>query len=184
MGGSAVLRGLAALLLVALCSCQEQGPEPARRSKMVDARTIAFVPVGGGPFGWSPRASGYGPQCLLIRSRAAWAELAGSFSMDPGQTPAESDSRIRSVDFARQSLLVLTLGETGSTGYSISLERIEAGPPLKVVTKLHSPDPTDMTGAAMTHPFAIVVVDAISLPKDAVFERDGKVVEVERTVRQ
>lgn len=167
-------------LLVAVGACQEQGAEAARRPKMSESRTIGFVSVGGGPYGWSPRESGYGPQCLLIRSKEAWAKLAGEFSMDPTQTPAESEARIRAVDFARQSILVLTLGETGSTGYSISLERIEAGPPMRVVLKTRGPAPDEMVGAAMTHPFCIVVVNATALPKDAVFERDGKRVEVER----
>jgi hypothetical protein len=183
MGRLRGARWLALLALVAAGSCQEQGVEAARRAKVGDSRAVAFVPAGGGQFGWSPRESGYGAQCVLVRSRAAWVELAGSFAMNPAETPAESEARLGAVDFARQSVLVLTLGETGSTGYSITLERIEAGPPVRVVMKSKGPGPDERVGMAMTHPFCLAVVDATSLPKDAVFERDGKVVEVERWVR-
>lgn len=43
--------------------------------------------------------------------------------MNPGQTPAESEARILAEDYSRQSIMVVTLGERGSTSYSIRVER-------------------------------------------------------------
>ena len=144
---------------------------------------IEFVSVGGGQYGWQPREGNYGPQVLWVRSKDAWAKIAGEFSMSPAQTPPESDARILAVDYSRQSIMVVTLGQRGSASYTIRVERIEAGPPVRVVMTSTAPGPDEMTAGVMTHPFAIIVVNATTLPANAVFERDGKVVEVERSVR-
>jgi len=169
---------------VALASCQEQGVEAGKGEAMEKSREIAFVPVGGGQYGWQPREENFGPQVLLIRSKEAWARIAGEFSMSPAQTPPESDARLLAVDYSRQSILVVTLGQRGSASYSIRVERIEAGPPLRVIMSSTAPRPDEMTAGVMTHPFSIVVVNLTSLPEDAVFERDGNVVEMERAVRE
>ncbi len=145
---------------------------------------VAFTSVGRGPLAWSPRPEGYGPQCLLVRSRAAWGKIAGSFDMNPQTVAPGAQEALGRVDFATQSILVVTLGEAGSTGFDIELKRIEAGPPPVLVIQSTRPAPDVMTGAMMTHPFHLVILQATGLPPDAVFLLDGKKTEFERHVLQ
>lgn len=149
---------------------------------MSSSKTIAFISVGGGPLAWAPSESGYGPQCLLIRSRAAWAKIADTFSMNPERNSADGEKRLASVDFTRESILAVTLGEVGSTGFDIELQRIESGPPEKLVMTTKRPGPDQMTGAMVTHPFHLVILEAASLPDSVTFELDGKPASFERHV--
>lgn len=173
---------LAVLFLLTVIACQDETVAAARRSKMPQSKTIGFISVGNGPFAWKPRSTGFGPQCLLIRSRAAWTKLAGSFSLSPELSAADGEARLARVDFARQSILAVTLGEAGSTGSNIHLEHIEAGPPPVLVMTSTHPGADEMTGAMMTHPFHLVIVDVTSLAPDLVFMKDGKQTEFERHV--
>lgn len=149
---------------------------------MSQPRTIAFTSVGQGPLAWKPRPSEFGPQCVLFRSRAAWEARADGFATNPATTSAGDSARLAKLDFTRASVLAVTLGEAGSTGISIRLERIEAGPPPVLVMTGTYPGAGEMTGAMMTHPFHLVILEATALPADAVFTLDGRKIEVERHV--
>jgi hypothetical protein len=170
------------LLLAGALGCQQESGATARRAPMSSSKTIAFTSVGGGPLAWSPSESGFGPQCLLIRSQAAWGKIAGTFSMNPERSSPDGERRLASVEFKRESILAVTLGEIGSTGFDIELQRIDAGPPAKLVMKSKRPAPDQRTGAMMTHPFHLVILEAVSLPDSAVFELDGKPAAFERHV--
>jgi len=149
---------------------------------MSSSKTIAFASVGGGPLAWAPSTNDYGPQCLIVRSHAAWAKIADTFSMNPARNAPDGEKRLASVDFTRESIVAVTLGEVGSTGFDIELQRIEAGPPIKLVMKSTRPAPDQQTGAMMTHPFHLVIIESASLPGDAQFELDGKPAQFERHV--
>ena len=149
---------------------------------MSQVKSIEFTSVGRGPFAWKPRESGFGPQCLVVRSRAAWAKLANEFSLDPSLSAGNGEESLARVDFARQSIVAVTLGETGSAGSNIELVRIEPGPPPVLVMKSTHPGPTDMVAAMVTHPFHLVIVNTAALAPTAIFTLDGKRTEFERHV--
>ena len=82
----------------------------------------------------------------------------------------------------RQSIVAVTLGETGSTGFTIRLQRIESGARLAFV--LATTRPAGVAGAMMTHPFQLVIVNLTSVPADARFMLDGRDTPFERHVME
>jgi hypothetical protein len=175
---------LLAGLLTASCN------EPASRGSAAPGGTggaasmpsenVEFVSVGSGNQAWNPREEGFGPQFVLFRSRAAWDKLGGYFQF--GEAAPDWRERIAKVDFTRQSIAALTLGERGSTGYAIRLERIEDGPRLTFV--MTSTKPEAAAGMMMTHPFRLVILNRAEVPADARFTLDGKDTEFERHVME
>jgi len=178
----------AVLLLLATTACNEDtgaGTPPdstraeARGSaSMTPKAAVTFVSLGRGDLAWNPRESDFGPQVVVFRSRAAWEKLGGHYQF--GQPSPDWQAKLARVDFAKQSIVALTLGEQGSTGYTIELKAIAAGPPLRF--EITSTKPEGMAGAMMTHPFHLVIVDATDVPANAEFVLDGKKNEFERHV--
>lgn len=94
----------------------------------------------------------------VVRSETQLMKLLGTSSNEHSLGAAK-------VDFEKESLLVASLGECNSTGYSISIQAISLqNSLLTVFVKRSSPTPGRMVGMAMTYPSHAVVV--AKLPTD------------------
>lgn len=67
------------------------------------------------------------------------------------------------VDFKTQSVIALFAGERPSTGYSISVSKIEDTEVRNVLITLTKPDDNCVVGTALTYPYEIAIVPASSL---------------------
>jgi len=173
---------LAALLLLAATACQDESGASARRAKMSQVKSIEFTSVGRGPFGVEAareRLRSPVPGGAIARGLG---EARERVQPRPLALAGNGEESLARVDFARQSIVAVTLGETGSAGSNIELVRIEPGPPPVLVMKSTHPGPTDMVAAMVTHPFHLVIVNAAALAPTAIFTLDGKRTEFERHV--
>ena len=96
----------------------------------------------------------------VLRDQPAWAKF-----WDQHATTARGATNLPTVDFAKELVLVATLGRKNSGGYSIEITKVEAEPKaLKVFVRRKSPPPGGMSIQALTAPFHFVAVPATKLP--------------------
>lgn len=67
--------------------------------------------------------------------------------------------QIPPVDFTRERLVVIALGERPSGGHEVTLEFVQNGDAATLVVNEQAPGPKCMTSMALTHPIAIGVLD-------------------------
>jgi hypothetical protein len=68
------------------------------------------------------------------------------------------------IDFKTHAVIAVFAGEKSTTGYTISVSRIEDSGERMVSVALVKPDVACMTGQSLTYPYEIVVVPVTSLP--------------------
>ncbi|MBU6400270.1 MAG: protease complex subunit PrcB family protein [Verrucomicrobia bacterium] len=104
------------------------------------------------------------PLRQVIKDRAAWELFWAKHtanSLPPSQAPA--------VDFNRDMVIAVTMGQQRTGGYAIEIVRVEpVGPQLRVVVKPSAPRPGAMTIQALTAPFHFVAVPRSDLAPDFV----------------
>ena len=89
------------------------------------------------------------PIQLVIRTRAEWAAFWARHARGSAAPPP--------VDFSRDMVVALFMGERGTGGYEIEItrvERVESG--LVVQYRRTSPDPGAMLSQALSQPFHLV----------------------------
>ena len=126
-------------------------------------------------------ALGQQPHLVLFRSRAAWGRERGFYPLD---LSAGAERALEAVDFSTQSLAALTLGGRPTGGFGIELKLLVAGPPPQFVLASRRPGPGEMVIQITTHPFHLVIVNAIAIPADAVFELDGVATAFARVIEE
>lgn len=84
------------------------------------------------------------------------------------------------VDFRRQSMIVLALGEQPTSGWAARISGVQqAGTTLFVQGTAHTPSPDDAVSQALTYPVAAVIVSKVRADvihpeiEDAVADADG-----------
>jgi hypothetical protein len=97
---------------------------------------------------------------IIVRDSAAWTALwpriVGTHSPRP-KPPA--------VDFAKEMLLVVSMGTRSSGGYVIAIDSLRvAGDSIRVVVREQSPGPRCGTTAALSAPVALARVERSDLP--------------------
>lgn len=92
------------------------------------------------------------PLRVVIRDREAWLELWKDFS-GPQPKPAPAPE----IDFSREMLIVVAMGQTSSGGFMIMVDGVyERDNKLEVVVKSTGPGANCMTTQALTQPVDIV----------------------------
>jgi hypothetical protein len=155
----------AALAAFAALSASDLSFAPLATHRYVRTGTTA-------PEGRIPQAPETGPQLFWIRSEAGFAKFgyvkaeAPSTGLDaahggPGHAGAPGDP-----DFAKQDVILLTLGVKRTAGFSISLEAVKkSGREIRFLARSHSPAPDAVVAEALTQPSVLVVVE--KLPRDS-----------------
>ena len=134
------------LLGVLMCACVSAN-EPSQPSKI---RPIAK----GGFSGFQE------PAQIVVTNSTQWAELWRKHSAK--QIPAKPAPE---VNFDKESVLFVSLGQKRSGGYSVEITGLEqtAGK-AKVLVKTQAPKPGGMQLQAITSPFHIVAVPRLTGP--------------------
>ena len=103
-------------------------------------------------------SSGFtGPEQLVLRDQAAWRAAWARVHQEPG-APA-----LPSVDFTREMVVVLALGERSSGGHQVRFDAIAvSGNDAVVRYTVTEPDPSCMTTQAITAPVDVVRVPRVS----------------------
>lgn len=97
------------------------------------------------------------PAQVVIRSRDDWVAFWGRHTRTQAGPPA-----LPSVDFSREMIAALFMGERGTGGYEIEITRVErAGSGLAVHYRSRGPTPGAMLTQTLTQPFHL-----IKLPRD------------------
>ena len=115
--------------------------------------TVPFTSLlqGGGA---SSKNFDQGPELRWYRSDTAWAK-----SLFSGWLPDGGFGGAKSPDFAKQDVLVFTLGDVGSGGHSITLVKIARNGKTVFQLKSTKPGQNVPTAAVMQNPFHMVSVD-------------------------
>ena len=106
------------------------------------------------------------PAQIVVRSQNDWAAL-WSRHMGTRTAPPPPPS----VDFSRDMVVALFMGERPTGGYAIEVTRIErtdAG--LSIRYRATRPDPADMHAQALTQPFHLIKLPRIDGPVTFVLE--------------
>lgn len=141
------------------------GQVPAAPESPGTSQSAAEVPTGATPVAFrsveelGPYRSSSGlqqRQRVVVEEPQAWEALWGTLTSRQPQAPA-----LPSVDFSRERLVVVSMGERPSGGYSIEVEGVFlSGGTLYVSVLEVSPGSDCMTTTAMTQPVDAVVVPA------------------------
>ncbi len=151
------------LLLIALAACQP----PSRGS--------AQQPVSGGDLPiervfTDPFASITEPRRAVIRDAAAWRDFWREAAPPREPAPTRPD-----VDFTTSMLLVAAMGQRGTGGYEIHIERVyERDGELIAVVREISPGAGCMLIQALTSPIEVVKIPRYDGPVSFVEERERR----------
>jgi hypothetical protein len=95
-----------------------------------------------------------------VRDAQAWAKLWAELQKIVEPVPA-----LPEVDFERQMVLAVFLGQRSSGGHSVRIESVKRdGDELAVSVSVRSPPPGGMVTMALTQPYDIVVVERFDGP--------------------
>ncbi len=136
---------LLACLLAAACQAAHQGGAHTDGSS---ARApVEFATVARGD------QSGFaGPARMVIRTREGWSVYWSRHAANRLPPPPCPE-----IDFARDMVVVLSLGERPSAGYAVEVHSVEReGAFLRVQARERKPAPGTGQAAVVTHPFHIV----------------------------
>jgi len=149
------MRGVASFLLL-LASCT---------ACAATAATMPFATLAKG------LASGVGqPTQIVVRSQTDWAALWSRHMRTQIAPPPPP-----SVDFSRDMVLALFMGERPTGGYAIEVTRIErTDHGLSVHYLTSRPDPSAMQTQALTQPFHLVTVPRVDDPVTFVAESPAR----------
>ena len=112
--------------------------------------------------------SGYGRERLevIVRDEAAWKALWAKVHANVDPPPA-----LPSVDFAKDTVIAVFLGERKSGGYAVEVASVErAGDGALVVVREKGPKPGAITAAMITSPYQIVSIPRV--PGEIRFRRE------------
>lgn len=137
--------------ILALNGCNQAGQEPVP-SPSPTLQSIDVVMYPNGPADALRE---------LITSEAELAALRTRLGMEAAAI------QIPPVDFGRERLVVIALGERPSGGHEVTLELVRNEGSTTLVVHEHSPGPKCMTTMALTHPVALGVLDE-PLDRDSV----------------
>lgn len=155
---------LAAVAGLCLSGCSN-GQAPATPEAPGSSQSAAEVPAGATPVAFRSVAE-LGPyrsssglqqrQRVVVENPQAWEALWGTLTSRQPQAPARP-----SVDFNRERLVVVSMGERPSGGYAIEVEGVfQSGGSLYVSVLEVSPGSDCMTTTALTQPVAAVALPA------------------------
>jgi PrcB C-terminal len=100
----------------------------------------------------------------VVRKAGDWEKLWRKHGVSAGAT-----EKIPSVDFAKEMVIVATLGTQRTGGYSIEVVGVEArGKTLRISIKKSAPPPGAITIQALTAPFHFVAVPRSDLKPEFV----------------
>jgi hypothetical protein len=158
---------LAAVVGLSLSGCSNgsNGQVPATPESPGSSQSAAEVPAGATPIAFRP-VEELGPyrsssglqqrQRVVVQEPQAWEALWSTLTSRQSQAPARP-----SVDFSRERLVVVSMGERPSGGYAIEVDGVFlSGGTLYVSVQEVSPGSDCMTTAALTQPVAAVAVPA------------------------
>ena len=129
------------------------------------AATVSFATLAKG------LASGVGqPTQIVVRSQHDWAALWSRHMRTPIAPPPPP-----SVDFSRDMVVGLFMGERPTGGYAIEITRIErTDQGLSVHYRTSLPDPSAIQTQALTQPFHLVTVPRVDDPVTFVDESPAR----------
>jgi len=108
------------------------------------------------------------PREVVIRDEAGWRRLWGEHQ-PPGQ-PARS---LPGVDFGKEMVIFVALGQRFSGGFTIEIEKVETSRGrLTIFVRRKGPPPGALVTQALTAPFEIVAVPRSDLPLQFVESRE------------
>jgi hypothetical protein len=100
----------------------------------------------------------------VIRNATAWETFWNQHSASAG-----SAEKIPAVDFAKETVIAVTMGIKRTGGYTIEIVRVElAGKSLKIFVKQTSPPPGSLSIQALTAPFHFAAVPKSDLKPEFV----------------
>lgn len=121
----------------------------------VSGQEVAAIRLEPAPYSFTYFSGLYTAERVVIRDKASWANMWAAINGD-GSVPALPD-----VDFTREILVVVALGERPTGGYSILIDRADAfDGSVEVTVRSVSPGPSCGVIAAFTQP-----VDIARLPR-------------------
>lgn len=146
--------------------------------KMFIKKDPDYVVVGKGNSGWKPSRR-FGPQFLVFRSSKTWEENKGQFHFSLPTVDSTAREKLNKINFEEESILIFTFGLKGSTGYSLNVKDLSITN--EIVCHLTSNKPAfgERTGAAMRHPFIMVIVEIDSIPDEYKIYIDDKLTDFE-----
>jgi hypothetical protein len=130
-------------------SCQKTQPAAPSAPPEPEAREVTVLRE------WSGGTCGVAePKQVVIRDSDAWKSLWKEMQSQRTPAPATPD-----VDFSREMVVGVFLGQKPTGGYSVRVTRIEQAPDvLKVEFKETRPAPDSIVTQALTQPYHLVVV--------------------------
>ena len=148
---------LAPLVLLALVACSStRSAEPSDSSGPVAFESIARQEQSGLTE----------PEHSVIRTQQAWVELWQRINVYRIPAPPAP-----TLDFARDMVVLVALGQRPSAGHSVEVVAIERdGSFLRVRAKSRAPAPGAVQAAVLTHPFHAVRVARSDGPVEIVVE--------------
>jgi len=107
------------------------------------------------------------PAQIVIRSRDAWAAVWGRHTRAQVQPPSAPP-----VDFSRDMVVGIFMGQRGTGGYEIEITRVErADSQLRVYQRSRDPEPGAMVIQMLTQPYHVIKLPRHDGP--LVFLREG-----------
>ena len=92
------------------------------------------------------------PAQIVIRSRDAWAAVWGRHTRAQVQPPSAPP-----VDFSRDMVVGIFMGQRGTGGYEIEITRVErADSQLRVYYRSKDPEPGAMVTQMLTQPYHVI----------------------------
>ncbi len=148
---------LAVAVAVATAGCGQAGPaDPTAIADRGRAESVTLTRLRAEPYSLTYNSGLRTPQRTVVRDAAAWQELWAAIWRDHGAA-----APLPAVDFSREMVVVVALGERNSGGHSILIDSATVSDgSLQVWVRSISPGPNCVTAGALTEP-----VDAARLPR-------------------
>jgi hypothetical protein len=107
----------------------------------------------------------------VIKDKAAWRKLWNQHNLK-----GQAVSKIPEIDFAKEMVLVVTMGQQRTGGYAIEIVKVESAKGrLRISVNHQSPPPGAMVAEVLTAPFHMVAVAKSELkPEFAVLKAQQK----------
>ncbi len=133
---------VACIFLLSSCSS-----EINKKSRSISQDIIAFDIIAQDEFGGMTDS-----KFIVIKDEATFSEIFKLIGK--GRLP---ELELPTIDFKKETVIALFLGEKASGGYSITVEQIVAiNDKVNVAYKVASPKPGDMVTTVMTQPYCII----------------------------
>ncbi len=152
---AAVLIRSALTFTIFICSLTHMGACSVARPS--DVQTASFTTIDqGSQSGVRERKS------LVIKSAEEWETLLQTHRMPRGSAASGAP-----IDFSREMVVAVFMGEKPSGGYGIAITRIEAdyeNQQLRITVHERNPPPNTLSTQALTQPYHIIKLAKIDLP--------------------